>query len=88
MSNKELKELMSIICEGQDSEQRRKVENFIEYQVQLIDSLDKEIEILHSIMKEVRECLNKNRIYITGERNLAFEIEEILDKVGSEDNGI
>ena len=57
MSNKELKELMSIICEGQDSEQRRKVENFIEYQVQLIDSLDKEIERLHSIIKEVREYI-------------------------------
>ena len=73
MSDKELKELMSIICEGQDSEQRRKVENFIEYQVQLIDSLDKEIERqkeiirqldiknleLITILKEVRELRNK-----------------------------
>lgn len=57
MSDKELWELMSIICEGQDSEQRRKVENFIEYQVQLIDSLDKEIERLNSIIKEVREYI-------------------------------
>ena len=39
-----------------------------------------EIERLQSIIKEVRECLNKNRVYIYGERNLAFEIEQILDK--------
>ena len=35
---------------------------------------------LENIIKEVRECLNKNRVYIAGERNLAFEIEQILDK--------
>lgn len=46
--------------------------------------LRQEIERLRSIIKEVRECLNKNRVYITGERHLAFEIEEILDKVGEE----
>jgi hypothetical protein len=44
-------------------------------------SILEERDLYHSIIKEVRECLNKNRIYITGERNLAFEIEEILDKV-------
>ena len=33
-----------------------------------------------NIIKEVRECLNKNRVYIAGERNLSFEIEQILDK--------
>ena len=39
-----------------------------------------EIDRLLDIKKEVEECLNKNRVYITGERNLAFEIEQILDK--------
>ena len=85
MSNKELKELMSIICEGQDSEQRRKVENFIEYQVQLIDSLDKEIERLHSIIKEVREYIKEEKVLPLGEQ--VDKLLEILDKENNnEDN--
>lgn len=81
MSDKELKELMSIICEGQDSEQRRKVENFIEYQVQLIDSLDKEIERLNNIIKEVRERVSNENKPLPSAR----EIIEILDKVDKEE---
>ena len=52
----------------------------IERQKEIIRQLDIKNLELTTIIKEVRECLNKNRVYITGERNLAFEIEEILDK--------
>ena len=78
MSNKELKELMSIICEGQDSEQRRKVENFIEYQVQLIDSLDKEIERLNNDIKVLlKENENKEKV-IKAQDNIIKEVRAKL----------
>ena len=44
------------------------------------DELIKQLQQKENIIKEVRECLNKNRVYIAGERNLSFEIEQILDK--------
>lgn len=95
MSNKELKELMSIICEGQDSEQRRKVENFIEYQVQLIDSLDKEIERLHSIIKEVREYIKDNMKIVSKEQaedtrlpvgTFMWNVDNVLEILDKENN--
>ena len=48
MSDKELWELMSIICEGQDSEQRRKVEQYI-------TDLQREIERLNNIINELEK---------------------------------
>jgi hypothetical protein len=48
MNDKELWELMSIICEGQDSEQRRKVEQYI-------TDLQKEIERLNNIINDKKE---------------------------------
>ena len=75
MSDKELKELMSIICEGQDREQRRKVENFIEYQVQLIDSLDKEIERLNKEKEDLQQRFN----YLMEAHKICDEDNERLD---------
>lgn len=63
--SEEVKELMSIISEGQDSEQRRKIENLIEYQLQLIESQDKEIEKLKKEKEywvDEYEVLNELRI--------------------------
>ena len=51
MSDKELWELMSIICEGQDSEQRRKVEQYI-------TDLQREIERLNNIINKGIEAIN------------------------------
>lgn len=48
MSDKELWELMSIICEGQDSEQRREVEQYI-------TDLQKEIDRLGKLFYERNE---------------------------------
>lgn len=88
MSDKELKELMSIICEGQDSEQRRKVENFIEYQVQLIDSLDKEIERLNNDIKELlKENSNKEKV-IKIQDNIINKANEYIKVCKSNDMGI
>ena len=53
MSDKELWELISIISEGQDSEQRRKVEQYI-------TDLQKEIERLNNIINELECWLRKN----------------------------
>lgn len=52
MNDKELWELMSIICEGQDSEQRRKVEQYI-------TDLQKEIERLNNLLKETSQTLSE-----------------------------
>lgn len=43
-----------------------------------------EIERLNNIINEIKECLSKNRVYITGERNLAFELDDILKGVDKE----
>lgn len=53
MNDKELWELMSIICEGQDSEQRRKVEQYI-------TDLQKEIERLNNIINSMNDYLVMN----------------------------
>lgn len=45
-----------------------------------VKELQIQLQQKENIIKEVRECLNKNRVYIAGERNLSFEIEQILDK--------
>jgi len=45
---------------------------------------DNEIERLNNIINEIKECLSKNRVYITGERNLAFELDDILKGVDKE----
>lgn len=45
---------------------------------------DKEIERLNNIINKIKECLSKNRVYITGERNLAFELDDILEGVDKE----
>ena len=99
MSNEELKELMSIICEGQDSEQRRKVENFIEYQVQLIDSLDKEIERLNNIINELEKWLGESiekhtedyldwkydrKVYLAGSEKLQNVFDKLQELKGSD----
>lgn len=74
MNDKELWELMSIICEGQDSEQRRKVEQYI-------TDLQKEIERLHSIIKEVRELIKRD-LSTDKVNNLIYS--ELLDIIGEE----
>lgn len=57
MNDKELWELMSIICEGQDSEQRRKVEQYI-------TDLQQEIEILNNIINELEKyCIEEIEDY-------------------------
>ena len=53
MNDKELWKLISIISEGQDSEQRRKVEQYI-------TDLQKEIERLNNIINELEKELNKD----------------------------
>ena len=50
MSDKELWELISIISEGQDSEQRRRVEQYI-------TDLQKEIQRLNNIINELEKYL-------------------------------
>lgn len=76
--NEQLKEWLLI---ANKENERLKEENTILKQTMSNNSLlINENALLKSIIKEVRECLNKNRVYITGERHLAFEIEEILDK--------
>lgn len=32
-----------------------------------------------SKLKKIKDCLSKNRVYIAGERNLAFELDDILE---------
>ena len=44
----------------------------------------KEIERLNNIINKIKECLSKNRVYITGERNLVFELDNILEGVDKE----
>lgn len=46
-----------------------------------IDKKDLEIGRLNNIINEIKECLSKNRVYISGERNLAFELDDILKGV-------
>ena len=57
MSDKELWELMSIISEGQDSEQRREVEQYI-------TDLQKEIERLNNIINELEKWLEEQHQFI------------------------
>ena len=45
---------------------------------------EKEIERLNNIINKIKECLSKNRVYISGERNLAFELDDILKGVDKE----
>ncbi len=52
MNDKELWKLISIISEGQDSEQRRKVEQYI-------TDLQKEIERLNNIINELEKWLEE-----------------------------
>ena len=89
MNDKELWELMSIICEGQDSEQRRKVEQYItdlqkeiERQKEVINGMidneekyNLEIIKLKSIIKEVREYIENNSLY---EQDYDYDYEENL----------
>ena len=91
MSDKELWELMSIICEGQDSEQRRKVEQYITDLQKEIDRLGKlfyernEEKIrLNNIIEEVREYIkeryNGEVLTHTFDKDNVGELLEILDK--------
>ena len=70
MNDKELWELMSIICEGQDSEQRRKVEQYI-------TDLQQEIERLNNIIKE-QGLEDKSNYYVKG---LEGSLKEYQDEV-------
>ena len=45
---------------------------------------EKEIERLNNIINKIKEFLSKNRVYISGERNLAFELDDILKGVDKE----
>lgn len=65
--NKEIKELMSVVSEGQDSEQRREVERYI---VNLENTLDKIKKIINNekitgieaklMIKDILEMYNDN----------------------------
>ena len=87
MTNDEVQEIIDRAEDEYDRLKDRVHEQYdeIERQKEIIRQLDIKNLELTTIIKEVRECLNKNRVYITGERNLAFEIEEILDKVNNND---
>ena len=76
MNDKELWELMSIISEGQDSEQRRKVEQYI-------TDLQKEIERLNNIIKRFEEDLRE--VYLTfGEFSEEYTENRIKELKGSD----
>lgn len=57
MNDKELWELMSVICEGQDSEQRRKVEQYItdlqKENIQLQQQCKKQKEVIDNAVKYI-----------------------------------
>ena len=82
MNDKELWELMSIICEGQDSEQRREVEQYI-------TDLQKENERLNNIIDKAIEYIDwqrRNPQYDNVWRNSKCEdLIEILKKENKND---
>ena len=92
MNDKELWKLISVISEGQDSEQRRKVEQYITDLQKEIDRLGKlfyerneENIRLNNIIKEVREYIedvpnNNADGWQCGRESLAEELLEILNK--------
>lgn len=49
-----------------------------------IYDVEDKIERLNNIINEIKQYLSKNRVYITGERNLAFELDDILKGVDKE----
>ena len=73
MSDKELWKLMSIICEGQDSEQRRKVEQYI-------TDLQKENKRLNNIIKEAIKYIKEitSDGYIIVDDLNYYDIPELL----------
>lgn len=78
MTEFEIKELMSIISEGQDSEQRRKVENLITYQLQLIESQDKQIE---KLKQEIDKLVNTNEDINREFSRYKYESEKEIEKL-------
>lgn len=73
MSDKELWELMSIICEGQDSEQRREVEQYI-------TDLQKEIERLNNKLKDIKSQLDYLETYSSKE-DVFEDMKKRLDRI-------
>ncbi len=57
MNDKELWELMSIICEGQDSEQRRKVEQYI---TDLRQENKKQKEVINKAVKYIDDLRDES----------------------------
>lgn len=78
MTEFEIKELMSIISEGQDSEQRRKIENLIKYQLQLIESQDKKIE---KLKQEIDKLVNTNEDLNKEFSRYKYESEKEIDEL-------
>lgn len=74
MNDKELWELMSIICEGQNSEQRRKVEQYI-------TDLQKETERLQEELKDLNRIL-----CVWNSRKLINKFNKEYDKEDLEKN--
>lgn len=79
MSDKELWELISIICEGQDSEQRRKVEQYI---TNLQKENERLVNELNNCMIERNQFLSRNEEAIKYVNNQDYEIgyECLLNK--------
>jgi hypothetical protein len=65
---------MSDIQEEQKRLYKRAEENDIKL---LQDKCNKQKEVLDKIKDKLKE----NRVYISGERHLAFEIEELLEEI-------
>jgi hypothetical protein len=50
----------------------------------IINAYEKDIEKFNKqkeVLDKIKEKLKENRVYISGERHLAFEIEEILEEI-------
>lgn len=68
-----------------EEEYHKLVKDYYKLYDQLIDA-KKQIKDINkanqrnvSKLKKIKVCLNKNRVYIHGERNLAFELDDILE---------
>ena len=79
MNDKELWELMSIICEGQDSEQRRKVEQYI---TDLQQENKKQKEVINSAIEYVENRIVEDDYMLRVDTDMVQkELLDILNEV-------
>jgi transcription initiation factor IIE alpha subunit len=55
--------------------------DFICEQDNVIDRIGKQRDKQKEVLDKIKEKLKENRVYISGERHLAFEIEELLEEI-------